>query len=1246
MRLAGLMRAILSCVLLVVVIAAQASAQIATTQIASTQDPADAVPIFDGVSLKGWRGDKALWRVENGAIVGSTHGVKLKANSFLIYETEFADFELRCKIRLEGNNNSGIQYRSRVSDRENYRVVGYQCDMHPNPPYAAMLYDEGGGGIIAQRGQFVRWDDRQRRELGRIAKAGKIDVGEWQDLRIVARGDLVWHELDGRVVTAVQDQRASAPKGGVIAFQVHRGPAMRAYFRDVSVRAFSKPEDVAVPGAVRALLLRAANSAAPQTGPTPHWLWDADAQGDEELFLRREFAVSAVPKKARLAIVCDNNCRVYVNGTRVASDDSWESAKVVDVAKHLKAGDNVVAVHAWNDGGPAAMALRLSWQEGENENAVVSGKTWHCHSDDPDGWDRVGFDDSSWPLVRDLGPLGGAGLPWSGRHGRQALGTQVDAYAPQIAMVDWEIDVPVGQPSAMRLLDIPRELGSWVSLAADPQGRLYSSSQGGGLYRITPALDFGGTTTIEAVPVELGGAHGLLWWRNCLYAVVNGKQDGFYRLTDTDSDDMLDHVELLRALDGSGEHGPHSVVVAPDGENLLVLCGNMTKLTEIVSSRVPQNWAEDRLLPRLNDARGFWGGYSPPGGCLYQVDPDGKRWELICCGFRNPFDLVVLPTGQVVVYDADMEWDMGLPWYRPTRYLAGQSGVDYGWRKGSAKWPLDYPDAQKALQDIGPGSPTGMAYVPGTAGGIVGLDWTFGTAYFEGSPWQVGAPFPVADVTLSQRADGGVYVVTGGRGLPSRLIRLVAGRASGDYAWNDEEALRMARWGPATSWPETETRTAQQILDAGQVGGDALPFAGVPLLRTPDWVTARIALERLPADKFRSTVLAVDTARPDRSFAGLLALARQGAKSDLQPMLDALGKFSFAKLSHDQRIAWLRVHSLALMRQGPASDEQRDAIAARLLPLLPAGNERQNQDLCELLTYVEATGVLDKAVPLLTPLRPSEPPAWAELATRNAVYGDVIDKMMANMTPMGQLAIANALRTVKSGWTIDQRRTLFTFLGEARGRSGGASYDGYVLKMVDLAWATCSDDEKRELEFLVGRVRAPKNKFRSKPPKGPGQNWQVSDIPELVQGGFKGRKKKAGRNLFHAVGCASCHYFQGEGGFGGPDLTSLKNKFRASDVLEAVIDPNKVISDQYSGQVLTKKDGSALFGVVHKTYDGDMEVYEVIPAVADAKPVRIPIDQVRKVEPSPQSPMPAGLLDRMSKDEIRDLIAFLLGESK
>lgn len=1216
---------------------------LATGLAVSTAAQEQMASMFDGKSLSGWRGDPRVWRVTDGVIVGSTKGVKLAANTFLIYEKEYTDFEMRCEVKLEGNNNSGVQYRSRVLPKGEYRVSGYQCDWHPNPPYSAMLYGEGAGGIVAERGQFIRWTDEGRSELGKLVKPDQLDLTQWHELRIVARGDVVWHELDGRIVTALQDQRAAAPKSGILALQAHRGPAMNVSFRNLEVRGFAKPEDIELPGALRALIRRA-DAATPEVSTaTPNWIWDAAPGDDEELFLRGTFAVAAVPEKADLRITCDNNCRVFVNGNRVATDDSWESPTVVDVAKHLRAGKNCVAVYAWNEGGPAGMALRLAWQQGGEDVEFVSDGEWRCLDDDPDGWDQPEFDDASWAKVTVLGPMGKRDLPWSGRHGKDALGQKSNAFAPQVAIVDWEVESKdPNQPPVMRLLDIPRELGSWVSLGVDPKGRLYSSAQRGGLYRITPATDFGEETIFEKVPVDLGGAHGLLWFQDALYAVVNGGQDGFYRLTDTDGDDMLDRVELLRALDGSGEHGPHSVVVAPDGKNLLVLCGNMTKLTELSGSRVPTNWQEEKLVPRINDARGFWGGYSPPGGCLYQVDPDGKQWELLCCGFRNPFDLVVLPSGQIVVYDADMEWDMGLPWYRPTRYCAGQSGVDYGWRKGSAKWAADYPEAPAPLTNIGPGSPTGMAYVPGPQGGIIGLDWTFGTAYFEGKPWNVGAPFPVADVCFSKHDNGGVYVVTGGRGLPSRLLRLLPPRPSYEYTWSKQEEDRVAKWGAATAWPETETRTAKEILDAGEVGADRLSFRGRRPEAKPDWVTARVALERLPAEKLRETVLAVDVSRPDRSFAGLLALARQGTPDDLQPILDALGKFAYAPLTHLQRIAWLRIHAVALLRQGPVSDEQRALVAKRLMPLFPVGNERQDQDLCELLAYVDAPGLLDKAVPLLTPLKPSQPPEWAELATRNKSYGGVIDKMMANMTPMGQLAIANALRMIDHDWTIEQRRILFTFLGQARDRSGGASYDGFVLKIIDLAWDTCSDEEKRELEFVVGRARAPKNKFNSKPPKGPGKNWQISDIADICDGGFEGRSKKAGRNLFHAAGCASCHYFKGEGGFGGPDLTSLKNKFRAEDLLESVIDPNKVISDQYSGQVLTKKDGTALFGVVHKTWDGDMEVYEVIPAVADAKPVRIPVEDVKEVAPSPQSPMPASLLNSLSKDEIRDLVAFLL----
>ena len=134
--------------------------------------------------------------------------------------------------------------------------------------------------------------------------------------------------------------------------------------------------------------------------------------------------------------------------------------------------------------------------------------------------------------------------------------------------------------------------------------------------------------------------------------------------------------------------------------------------------------------------------------------------------------------------------------------------------------------------------------------------------------------------------------------------------------------------------------------------------------------------------------------------------------------------------------------------------------------------------------------------------------------------------------------------------------------------------------------------------------------------------------------------------IFNQTSCASCHYFAGEGGNHGPDLTSLGNKFSARDVLEAILEPSKVVSDQFGGQVVTKTDGTTLFGYAVKTFHGDDEVYEVMPATADAKLVRVKLGDVAKVERAPQSPMPADLVDRLSAAEVRDLLAFLLSRGQ
>jgi hypothetical protein len=160
--------------------------------------------------------------------------------------------------------------------------------------------------------------------------------------------------------------------------------------------------------------------------------------------------------------------------------------------------------------------------------------------------------------------------------------------------------------------------GSWVAMCVDPKGRLIVSDQYGALYRVTPPPvggrgrrdgvgGAGEAIKIEKIPAKVGMANGLLWAFDSLYVVVNNYEkpadNGVYRVRDTDGNDELDSVELLRTLaDGGGtDHGPHAAVLAPDGKSIFIVVGNRTSLAQIEDSRVPRRWGEDHLLPA--DAR-------------------------------------------------------------------------------------------------------------------------------------------------------------------------------------------------------------------------------------------------------------------------------------------------------------------------------------------------------------------------------------------------------------------------------------------------------------------------------------------------------------------------------------------------------------------------------------------------------------------------------------------------------------------
>ncbi|MCU0879933.1 MAG: heme-binding protein, partial [Pirellulaceae bacterium] len=252
-------------------------------------------------------------------------------------------------------------------------------------------------------------------------------------------------------------------------------------------------------------------------------------------------------------------------------------------------------------------------------------------------------------------------------------------------------------------------------MCVGPKGTLIVSDQNGGLYRIhPPAIGTDAATKVEKIPAEIGYAQGLLWAFDSLYVVVNSPkmQTGLYRVRDTNGDGELDEVKLLRAFDGKriGEHGPHAVLLGPDGKSLRVVCGNQTALTEFKTSLVPPIWGEDHLLERMPDGNGFMAGVLGPGGAIYSVDPDGQNWELVTVGFRNQYDAAFNKLGDLFTYDADMEWDFNTPWYRPTRVCLATSGAEFGWRNGAGKWPAYYPDSLPAVVDIGPGSPTGVTF--------------------------------------------------------------------------------------------------------------------------------------------------------------------------------------------------------------------------------------------------------------------------------------------------------------------------------------------------------------------------------------------------------------------------------------------------------------------------------------------------------------------------------------------------------
>lgn len=198
--------------------------------------------LFGGGDLTGWAGREDLWSAENGEIVGRTTDENpIDGNTFLVWQGgQPENFELTAQFKIEGGN-SGIQYRSKVVDEAKFVVAGYQADIDFTNKFAGILYEEKGRGILAGRGEKVTIDAAGEKAKERFGDeqglAAGIHPGEWNDFRVVADGNHLQHFINEAMTAEVIDeQTGQAAAKGVIALQLHRGPAMTVRFKNIKIR--------------------------------------------------------------------------------------------------------------------------------------------------------------------------------------------------------------------------------------------------------------------------------------------------------------------------------------------------------------------------------------------------------------------------------------------------------------------------------------------------------------------------------------------------------------------------------------------------------------------------------------------------------------------------------------------------------------------------------------------------------------------------------------------------------------------------------------------------------------------------------------------------------------------------------------------------------------------------------------------------------------------------------------------------
>ncbi|MDA0833935.1 MAG: c-type cytochrome [Planctomycetota bacterium] len=971
-------------------------------------------------------------------------------------------------------------------------------------------------------------------------------------------------------------------------------------------------------------------------GPVPEWIWVKEHAAPGTAYFRREFFVGPQIESAEMSGLVDEAMTVYLDGKPIGEVKNDHRREWIDVTEMLDSGGHLLAVESTDHGGAAGIqiVLRVKYADGIAETLVTDHR-WRASMRQEPNWQTPTFDDAQWHNAFSLGLQGIP--PWGEPEGdfadydqwRQALATQQADAGATLVHPNFTLE---------RLYSSHDDLGSWISLEFDDKGRLLIGREGKGILRMTfpPSADddFQEHAQVKVINDTLEECRGLLWRDGRLFTNANNSK-GFYRLTDTDGDDRFDDVKLLRQTGGNVGHGRNAVVRGSD-DAIYLVHGNDVFLPEDYNSDRSAlfNFKVDRLMNCEWDKNLFNAGATIPGGHIVQTDADGKAWNLVAGGFRNTYGLDFNADGEMFTYDSDMEWDAGAPWYRPTRINHVVSGVDYGWRQGTGKFPSWQADSLPAILNIGKGSPTGVRF--GTHSrfpdlykkALYALDWAYGRIFVihltpVGSSYHgraeilvEGRPLNVTDLDFGP--DGDLYFVTGGRGTHSNLYRVQYNRSKIPPNFDamrripiDHTSVEHAMHKDIEA-ATAHARQTRRILEGvhARVDPEAIERAWSFLGSDDAWLrhAARIAIERQPVGSWRAKAFAETD--PTAAFTALLALCRSGNSRDRSAIVSRLKEFDIAALEPEVQLIALRAYSLCFSRMGDPDETEREHVLQKLEPLFPSPIPSVHRSLCELLVHLESPTVAEKATMTLND------------------YSSQEEKLMT----------LYLLRNHKIGWDDKTRRVYLTWLRHADGFQGGQTITSYVNYIREDVKSLMPPEER---ERWASWLEAPDNEVTEEETvqRPFVKDWTMKELSVNLSQKKSAVSFEKGKELFKVSLCIKCHRMKSEGTQIGPDLTDVGRRFNRLALLESIVLPSKVIDDKYQNRQIVTLDGKIIVGKVVGLSGTQLEI-----ATNPLHPeVRVLVDEmnIEFQATSLTSPMPQGLLNTLSEVEIDNLLAFL-----